>query len=134
MSENKTSRFWIGGILLASAALGTIAGLDKKAGEPDGGRHADPQGIEAPYETGTGMTVPEKEGSHYDGFSYPEEMGLIEECARRAGIDKLYLMAIREAEDGGKGFEYGVIHNEAYNKDDFLTEKETGFLVQRSVA
>ena len=55
-------------------------------------------------------------------FSYPNEMGVIEECADRVGVDLALMLAIRDSEDGGDDLQFGVQHTKRYISDGFLTE------------
>ena len=38
--------------------------------------------------------------------------------ADRVGVDENYLFAIRKAENGGPGIEFGIMHTGAYDRDD----------------
>lgn len=64
------------------------------------------------------------ESNIVEGFSYPEELGTIRECAERVGVDLAMMMAIRDAEDGNDSLQFGIIHTKRYRNDKLLTEPD----------
>ena len=59
-----------------------------------------------------------------DGFYYPNEIEIIMECAQRQGINPAYMFAIREAEKGEDGLQFGVLNTRKYKNDKLLTEAD----------
>lgn len=56
-----------------------------------------------------------------DDFS-KEEIEIINYNAKRVGVDAALLMAIRKAESGGEGLEFGIIPTKAYENDGGIIE------------
>jgi len=89
----------------AVLALGLILGCSEKA---DYSNKSNNKGVE----------TQSMQSETYDDFSFPDEIPVILFAAERAGVDPAYIMAIREAEKGAPGREYGIIPTPAYEKDD----------------
>jgi hypothetical protein len=54
-----------------------------------------------------------------------QDLEIIDFTARRVGVDSAYLMAIRMAENGGGGLEFGIIPTDKYKKDAGIVENGT---------
>lgn len=61
--------------------------------------------------------APQTLASRYPNFRFPEELETIVFHANRYGVDPAILLAIREAENGRDGLQFGIINTESYNAD-----------------
>lgn len=53
----------------------------------------------------------------YPNFRFPNELQAIRRHAQRVGVDERLMLAIREAENGGRGRQFGIMPNARYNND-----------------
>ena len=63
-----------------------------------------------------------EEGERYAGFRFPDELPTILRTAERVGVEPELLLAIRQAENGEQGLQFGIIPTERYRRDLGVTE------------
>lgn len=68
-----------------------------------------------------------KTENKYSSFKYPDELENILKHSKRIGVEPELLMAIRSAENGVQGREYGIIPNDSYNVDTGYTDSDGKF-------
>lgn len=61
-----------------------------------------------------------QEPTQYKEFSFPGEVDTILYTAKRVGVEPEHLLAIREAEKGRDGLQFGIMHTEAYRRDNMV--------------
>ncbi len=61
---------------------------------------------------------------NYSDFNFPSELDLIEYTSERIGADLDLMLAIREAEKGRDGLQFGIMPTKAYKKNKTLRERD----------
>ena len=102
-------------IALVGIASALVTGCDKKTSPLQTSLAPAPQSYSAPVEP----YVP------YEEFRFTDETSLIFKHAERLDIEPELLMAIRTAENGAPGREYGIIPNARYAQDNGYTMNGT---------
>lgn len=103
---------------------GVIVSLAMLSGCDDRDYTADRYGaadVEERDETSEQNIRPAQRNS-YPNFRFPNELNTIRAHAQRVGADERLMLAIREAENGRQGRQFGVMPNSAYNRDSSYTQ------------
>ena len=120
MKSKKSRREFMKCSLLAMAGL---AGCDIQSFNKPKPFHEKQASQELNYQEITQQPIPQpqRQQTPYSHFRFQNELETIEFHAQRVGVDTALMLAIREAENGREGLQFGIIPTPRYNQDNGYT-------------